>query len=93
MAEPGTGQLRKNSPVPATRFAGLRGGPAKPAASPMPHVDLTVAGAEQIQQVVQDVWPGGPDAVRRRARGSGSRWNTWPASPDRSGNSAGRPAA
>jgi Phage integrase family len=70
VAEPGTAQLRKNSSVPPTRFAGLRGGPAKPAASPMPHGDLTTAGAGQIQQVVRDVWPGGPDAVRRRARGA-----------------------
>jgi hypothetical protein len=36
----------------------------------MPHGDLTTAGAGQIQQVVRDVWPGGPDAVRRRARGA-----------------------
>lgn len=70
MAEPDTMQLRKNSSVPPTRFAGLRGGPAKPAASPMPRGDLTAAGAEEIQQVVRDVWPGGPDAVRRRARGA-----------------------
>jgi integrase len=70
VAEPGTAQLRKNSSVPPTRFAGLRGGPAKPAASPMPHGDLTTAGAGQIQQVVRDVWVGGLDAVRRRARGA-----------------------
>ncbi|MEU5849374.1 hypothetical protein [Saccharopolyspora shandongensis] len=70
MAEPGATQLRKNSSVPPTRFAGLRGGPANPAASPMPHGDLTAADAEQIQQVVRDVWPGGLDAVRRRARGA-----------------------
>jgi hypothetical protein len=70
VAEPGTTQLRNNSSVPPTRFAGLRGGPAKPTASPMPCGDLTAAGAEQIQQVVRDVWPGGPDAVRRRARGA-----------------------
>jgi hypothetical protein len=70
VAESGTAQLRKDSSAPPTRFAGLRGGPAKPAASPMPHGDLTAAGAEQIQQVVRAVWPGGPDAVRRRARGA-----------------------
>jgi hypothetical protein len=68
--EPGTTQLRNNSSVPPTRFAGLRGGPAKPATSPTPRGDLTAARAEQIQQVVRDVWPGGPDAVRRRARGA-----------------------
>ncbi|MEU0503796.1 hypothetical protein [Nocardia sp. NPDC005998] len=70
MAEPGTMLLSNNSSVPPTRFAGLRGGPAKPVASAMPRGDLTAAGSEQIQQVVRDVWPGGPDAVRRRARGA-----------------------
>jgi hypothetical protein len=93
VAEPGTTQLRKVHSVPPTRFAGLRGGPATPAASPMPHGDLTAAGAEQIQQVVRDVWPGGPDVVRRRAAAPGSCWNTWPTSPGLPGNSVGRPAA
>lgn len=93
MAEPGTTQLRKNSSVPPTRFAGLRGRPAKPAGSPMSRGDLTAAGAEQIQQIVRDVWPGGPDAVRRRARGARFLLEHLPASPDRRDNSVGRPAA
>jgi len=36
----------------------------------MPHGDLTKVGVEEIQQVVRGVWPGSPDAVRRRARGA-----------------------
>lgn len=70
MAEPGTAQRRQAAPVPASRFAGLRGEPSRSAAAPRPHGDLTVAGVEEVRQVVRDVWPGSADAVRRRARGA-----------------------
>jgi hypothetical protein len=72
VVEPGTTQVRNDSSVPPARFAGLRGGPAKPVASTMPRGDLTAAGIGEIQQVVRAVWPGGHDAVRRRARGARS---------------------
>lgn len=58
-----------------------------------PRGDFIAAGAEQIQQVVREVWPGGPDASGGESVARGSCWNTWPGSPDRTGNSAGRPAA
>lgn len=86
--------------IPPTRFTGLRGEPAQTAVVPMPHGDLTTAGVEEIQQIVRDVWPGSPDAVRRRARGArfllehltGFPGPTWQQRWQASGlNEAGRP--
>jgi hypothetical protein len=62
--------LRTDTSVPATRFTGQRGGRACPSITPRPHGELTTAGIEHIQDVVRAVWPGSPDAVRRRARGA-----------------------
>ena len=70
MSESGTAQRRQDASVPATRFAGLRGEPAQPTVAPKPCGDLTAADVDEIQQVVRGVWPGSPDAVRRRARGA-----------------------
>jgi len=68
--ESGTAQRRQDASVPPTRFAGLRGEPAQPTVAPKPCGDLTAADVDEIQQVVRGVWPGSPDAVRRRARGA-----------------------
>jgi hypothetical protein len=100
VAEPSTAQWRRDATIPPTRFTGRRGKLAGPAAGPMLHGDLTKAGVEEIQQVVRDVWPGSPDAVRRRARGArfllehliGFPGSTWQQRWEASGlNERGRP--
>lgn len=70
MSESSTVQRRQEASVLPTRFAGLRGEPAQPTAAPRPRGDLTAADVDEIQQVVRGIWPGSPDAVRRRARGA-----------------------
>ena len=71
MAELATTGLVGTATVLPTRFAGLRAAPAPgPVVAPRPQGDLTSAGTEEIQAVVRTVWPGTPDAERRRARGA-----------------------
>ena len=74
MAEPGaatmdSGQAARLVP---TRFAGLQAAPAPlPAVPPGPYGrHLTDADAGEIVAAMRQVWPGGRDSERARARGA-----------------------
>lgn len=74
MAEPGTATMDSGEAarlVP-TRFAGLQAAPAPlPAVPPGPYGrHLTGAGADEIVAAMRQVWPGGRDSERARARGA-----------------------
>lgn len=71
MAEPATTQLHEAARVLPTRFTAVDAAPAPPpAVPPRPRGELTRAGIEEIQRTVRAVWPGTPDAERRRSRGA-----------------------
>ena len=96
MAEPGavtmdSGEAARLVP---TRFAGLQAAPAPlPAVPPGPYGrHLTDADADEIVAAMRQVWPGGRDSERARARGARLLLEHLGAFPGDSCSSAGRPA-